>query len=650
MAQCKAILDNGARCSNQAVPGTEFCEPHKDYEIEVPRARIRFQKIEPKQEAPDVSVLDEAPFPELKAIPIGLGRKPSFSALEKQDRGVWTAPMGIIYLPESNEQPNRDLPSSRLANFLCAFSEKFALHEVVDIQVDKNNKCSLIWISPPDDYGSKRSVFYDAAATVASLQEGLLLIGRDQLFVQYRDSESVLGFDVEMGAGLENNKLYLVDANGVEIFDQQDLEKASAREVIHNMRPNAISHPALPHTIYLVAAQSFYSMLSRYFKSHYLNFQVARTIELNPGNGDQYLLFEINAIEGAYKDQSIPPFIISFLSQLPQSVVLSEAFANTTHRILVQWGYQCPGTPEHIWKLFPPDSLTIFSNKKDVPNITIEPQPEFFQGNELIRFHPAPIKSIQIQKDPDPTTLSMDIPLRLVGTSGQTGPTSAIILDPVEANWASYLFYQFPAAYFRDLRLCPGKNYSVLLNENGVIESLPFGIPMQCYNDTMLFIPLAMKFIPDVPFSILSEVLGLKPDTFTFLSSSFRIDVPRSQFFPLSHKLFVKEGPSAVNVDFKPPTQLPQLNWKALQPSKETYSVFEQDSSIFSPPASSETERIAFQPSPKANFRQVILEKALQFQASGDYLSAAVCYSILEDNASAARNFQKAAKIIENAG
>src|SRR5215470_9498690 len=110
MAQCEKMLDNSERCSNQAVPGTSYCQGHR---------RIVFRR------ATDTERVDTAPLPPLtntpepspapaakskakskakveqqkwQASPSTAGQKPAFPGLQADERDILVAPQGIIWL------------------------------------------------------------------------------------------------------------------------------------------------------------------------------------------------------------------------------------------------------------------------------------------------------------------------------------------------------------------------------------------------------------------------------------------------------------------------------------------------------------------------------------------------------------------------
>ncbi len=74
MAQCKKILDNNERCSNQVVPGTNFCQTHTP--------RIAFRRVD--------QAVDAAPPPSPKAAPTPTAPLPTGGL--KQARPVLSLP------------------------------------------------------------------------------------------------------------------------------------------------------------------------------------------------------------------------------------------------------------------------------------------------------------------------------------------------------------------------------------------------------------------------------------------------------------------------------------------------------------------------------------------------------------------------------
>ena len=100
MAQCKKILPNGERCSNRAVPGTDYCEEHR-------RQRIQFRPV-PKvptvaappaeKRAPKKKPPKPPPPPQWVARPSAAGETPAFPGLRADARNILVAPQGCIWI------------------------------------------------------------------------------------------------------------------------------------------------------------------------------------------------------------------------------------------------------------------------------------------------------------------------------------------------------------------------------------------------------------------------------------------------------------------------------------------------------------------------------------------------------------------------
>jgi hypothetical protein len=205
------------------------------------------------------------------------------------------------------------------------------------------------------------------------------------------------------------------------------------------------------------------------------------------------------------------------------------------------------------------------------PNQSITPAPQFFDGDQLTDVHLPSTGVLQLTQLPTsaPATFQLEVLLR--PDTGPTPPIAALILTSQELAWLRHLLYLLPAEAFRDYTLYQGEELSVLLGNNRPIERLPFGIPLRRPGDRTLFIPLRSRFVPDLPWVLLQEVLTLKDGIYTFLTPDYRLDLSATLFAPLTRVLVAEQKRPRVNVRMLAPSSLPTLTWTSLpEPPTET--------------------------------------------------------------------------------
>ncbi len=660
MAQCKKILYNGERCSNRAMPGTDYCEQHRGLKFRresrgLSVSRLLPEKTEQEEKGPGKS----APFPKWVARPGATGATPAFPGLRSDGRNILVAPQGIIWLDEQSGQDQPESLFDKLVRLLACLSQKMRLPGNITVWMMPEEAGLIIRLTPPHPDSTDLSQYYDTIAAAVGLSGGLLYIGQERTFIRYRNSSAPQGYDAKDVQAPADDKLYLVDSEGTHSISRQTLTEESLNDLLLRIAPLPVRGADLPEVAFALVASPLYRTLARYFRDHYLHYRAAR---FQASTGDALILFEIAPRPDAPAGARVPAFVFSYLNDLPRCTVFTEVETDPTgHQMLVEWRHRYPCLPRHILDVFPTDSLLLFTTGLDFPNLCISPAPPFFNGDELISVHTPHPGQVGMVPITDRKNLPLELPLRLMHDPGPTPPTAALILDAEEIKWTCRLLYWLPGDAFGIYTLCLGQERAVLLGEGMSVESLPFGVPMRCVQDTQLFIPLRSRLVPDLPWVLLAEALELKDTMYSFLTPEFRLDLPHSAFAPLSRTLVAKPGRPRVTFDVHSTPDLAKLNWSlpsklAEQPDRQPISTQKTSEpeqkgdmcrssqrTMESPKATPTKEDYPVRREDLQNVEGLLLERAEFYRQAGDYLSAALCFAMSGDSGNAARCYQEAA-------
>ncbi len=666
------MLPNGERCSNRAVPGTDYCEQHQ---------RIQFRpvtKIPEVTALPSEGAVEEKPPPDWVARPSAAGERPIFPGLRADERNILVAPKGCIWLSAEEVEDQPHPLFERLVRLLSALSQVMALSGHVTVRMDEAQG-ALIDLSPPHPNAPDLSRLYDAASDAAALSGGLLYVGDGRAFIQYRDGGAPRGYTVDgkevSSPSSPQGRRYLVDREGTHPLALTRLPEVGLERLLLRIAPLPTKGAALPMVAYVLIAPSLYRMLAHYFRAHHLEYRVARfhaPKEDQQGGGEaaSFLLFEIAPRPDAPTGALLPAFVLSYLEDLPRCAVLNEVWAEAGRRMMVEWGQEYPCHPPHVLDAFPEDNLLLFTAGLDFDNLCVSPAPTFFEGDELTAAHAPRADRADLVPRKDQGGLPLDLPVRLIPDQGPLPTTAALILEGQEIAWLRRLLYRLPGEAFASYTLCLGRERAVLVSEERPLEvgSLPFGIPLRRVRDTQLFVPLRARFTPDLPWALLADALALRQDTYTFLAPDFRLDVPRGDFAPLSRALTAEPDRPRVALEMRPSSELPALRFTPPEkPPKPEPSVPEPTEVPPVQPMTGEKpgllERIfssgqpaSRQKSPKRGERVAVKEieaqdmtDRLRKQAElhrddGENLDAALLFALTGDIAAAGQCYQRGAR------
>jgi len=649
MKQCEHYLENGERCSNQAVPGTYFCRRHGKIFFKPVTAEANEAPPQPDPgpaptgpadfAAPDGP--DSAPSePDRRAVPCPAGRAPQFPGIRTDERGILIAPRGVVHLAAEAGPGTTDV-FDRLVKLLGAMSQTLDLAGRVRIMRRGAAGDILVFVSPEGADEGGETAIYDAVSAAARLAGARLFIGTDNAFVQYRDHRAPKGCDMPgFQPPADSDRLALAGLRGVRTLPLSDFSDLDPADLCLGIAAQPVGTGGRPAMVYVLAPRPLHPILCRYFQKHHLRFGLT---QLQTPDGEA-VLFEISPRPDAPTGEAVPRFTLDYLSRLPRTVLLTPEIEADGRAVLVQWRHRFPLHLPHVAGLFAPDALMMLMGDGRA-GLTASPRPVFHDGDRMVHVHAPRTAATQ------PTARAsgppkMTLPVRVRPDKGFTPPTAAVILDDQELAWLRTLLYRMPRAVFGSYSLCQGVGRSVLMGNRLPVEGVPFGVPLRRVRDASLFIPLRKTLVPEPPWEILRAALEIPDDVLVFITDDYRVDIPASDFAPLSRFLMADPDMPLVEMRLRKTAALPELKWTPPDRGDVKDAPVSGWRKLFSGGKDAATtpreEPTAKAPETGAGFADALREKAGQCEAEGDFLAAAVLFSLLGDRVNTARCYQRA--------
>lgn len=638
MGQCEKISTDGTRCSNQAVPGTRFCTTH---------GRISFRPLPAAPPKPKAMAAPADPkVPTWQATAAAPGQTPVFPGLHADKRNILVAPRGVIWL--SAEAGSQDTLFDRLVHCLGFLSDAVVLQHAEDepqvrIMQQGQNGDIFLFLLPTKTQADDLSTFYDAAATATHLSRGHFFIGTRLSFVQYRDEDAPRGYDIPGFEPHNQQKdLLLVGSWGSHQIDLSGYKESSLADMCLRIAPVPGSATMPPAIAYVLVHRSLYAILARYFRAHQLRYRLAR-IQIETHD---HILFEIQPNPESDAADTIPVFILDYLMRMPRLALLYDISPDNNNQILLQWQHRYPLHLPHICNTFTDNSLIILTNAP-YSNLQLQPRPSFLDGDRLTTIHTKQANQYPLTAQATTELPSLQLPVLLRPAVGALPAIAAVLLTHQEVGWLRQLLYRLPGKAFHDYQLCRGDNISVLMSQSLPVEGIPFGIPLRRLADTELFLPLGSRFVPELPWPILRQALAVQDNVYTFLTESYRLDVARDDFSPLSRTLLASQR--GLNLQLQPLDTLPPLNWTLPNQPKPAAKVQPpQTQRVVANPGRSAPKPITVSPTATAASPIVevqpdtfLREQARQYEEAGDLLAAALCYELLHDQSNSSRCYRR---------
>jgi hypothetical protein len=577
--------------------------------------------------------------PDWIAQPRALGAAPAFPSVYADARDTLVAPEGLIWLGETDATGQPASLDDRLGRLLACLSQLMPLPEHVTVWSLRGETAALVALTLPQTAIDSPARFYDAAGSAAFLNGGVLYIGADGAFIQYRDGHAPCGYDAEDVEPAPDHLLYLVGPEGTWQIARRSLVELPLSDVLLRLTPLPSREHALPTRAFALIATPLYRLLARYLRAHRVRYRLASFLT---SQGENRMLFELTPAPDTPDGAPIPAFVLAYLTSLPHCVTLTEVATEAGRRLLVAWGQHYPCLPQHILTAFPEESLVLYTADAQCANLCLTPAPPFFDGDALLAVQTPPTPQRNFAPMTSHGTPPVTLPMRMVPASGPLPPTAALLLDPTELGWIRRLFYRLPREAFASYILCLGQQNAVLLGEDITLTALPFGTPMRRIQDTPLFLSLRARLTPELPWAVLAQVLNVTDTHYTFLTQEYRFTVPCAAFLPLSHALAAPDCPH-LTFEVLPVPALPTLEWTP-PPQLEIPAEASRPRRRATRQATLPTQPTAPQGDGPTSMDGLLRAQAETYVQNGDALSAAMCFTLAGDALRAARCYEEAAQ------
>lgn len=631
MNQCQHWINSQHRCPDRALPGSDFCRRHQTHLSSLPGPALSMASWEKYRQPTAVP-----------ARPSAVGQLPEYPGLFTDHRHILVGKECIIYLAEEQDATGRKEESPQLLLLLANLSLKMRLAGQVEVYAFHNNLGCLVKIIAPEQNWEAFSLFYDHLATVAGISRGRLYVGQDPYYICYRDWQAPRGYDTVAGP-VAIDTLMLTDESGQYHLPARDYRQLLLTDLIMSLYPVVQTAVQKMTDIYFLLPRSLYQLVGRYLHNHQLKFSVSSLVD-QWGTARVMLYFADSRFPDS--DRELPRHVLTFLTGLPGCQAFYSLAATDSRRLLVSWEASLPGKAEHLLELFPPDTLLLFSTDPAMGNQCITPAPVFFDDCERVTFNYDGLTSGGGKSTAHPHSLEISIPLRLVHDKKIARVTDALLLDNEEMGWFARLLYRFPSRIFSACRIFRGREFGVLLGDGSAGINVPFGLPLQRVLQGDLLIPRHARIIPEVSWSLLTAALGLKESHMTILTAERQIELPLDGFIPLSRSLVSGIKQPGIKVEAIFPEVLPELHWDfpeeiVAEPGDMNKNKVHTDGLTT---VHDEIDRCDPVPEISAvGEREIFRQRAELLMQDGDYLGAAVCFSLAEMPRESGRCYRDAA-------
>jgi len=571
-----------------------------------------------------------------------VGKVPEYPGLFTDHRNILVGKEGIIYLAGQQEMVRGEEKSPRLLLLLTNLSLKLRLDGQVEVYALHKNLGYLVKIIAPEQNWEAFSSFYDHLATAAGISHGHLYVGQDPYYICYRDWQAPQGYDAVAGP-VAIDTLMLTDKSGQYHLPARDYRRLSLTDLIMSLSP--VIEPAAQKMtdIYFSLPRPLYQLVGRYLHNHHLKYTVASLVDQW---GREQVMLHLDDGQFPGSEHELSRQILSFLTDLPDCRAFRSLAAMDNRRLLVSWDASLAGKAERLLELFPPDTLLLFSADPGMGNQCITPAPVFFDNREQVNFSFTGPPFAGGKSIFHPQKLELSIPLRLTYDKKIVQITDALLLDNEEMGWFTRLIYRLPPRIFSGCLIFRSREFSVLLGEGLEEINVPFGVPLQRVQQGNLLIPRHTRITPEISWPLLAEVLGLEESQITILTVERQIALPLDGFIPLSRSLVSGLDPREIKMEIAPPKVLPELHWDfpQIMAAEATKMIGEEHQEASG--GNSDSRAQAFDPRVEISLpgeKEIFRKRAESLLQAGDYLEAAVCFSLAEMPQTAARCYRDAA-------
>jgi hypothetical protein len=371
----------------------------------------------------------------------------------------------------------------------------------------------------------------EAAARAARMARGQLFTGAGKHFVQFRDAQAPLGYDVDGLVEAEGDLiLYGVEQTvAYRIESELPLQKLLLR--LSLVRPPGRVGALPDGPVYLTARRGLGPVLAEYL--HRLGHRgeggrptgvlpVAAVpaparggalgpLSGEPGQGGEPLRAAAALCETAgasafspgsafwlFRIERLPARLHGLLRRTPGV----ELYVPVTNHVAVAAGYRHPIHLESCRASFPADRLHLFSPRGV---IEVTPLPALAAIEDLVRILPPTPERAELRGAAPGARADLSVALRLEAGGGP-GRAVAALIPWTQAGWLQRLVYALPPSALRAYRVALLKR-GILVRAAESLEGMPFGTLLQLGAPEVL-IPMGTRLVPAVSPAILAERLG----------------------------------------------------------------------------------------------------------------------------------------------
>ncbi len=421
------------------------------------------------------------------------------------------------------------------------------------------------------------SEFGEAAARAARLARGQLFTGAGKHFVQFRDAQAPLGYDIDALVEAEGDLvLYgLEQTVPYRIESELALQKLVLRLSLVRLHGPTAVLPEGP--IYVTARRGLGPVLAEYLHRLGNRGEGARDLgggapagpppaalggrssgaglsgaETSPApeplRASAALCetaggsaFSPGAAFWLFRIERLPPRLHAVLRRTPGV----DVYVPVTNHVAVAAGYRHPIHLESCRASVPSDRLHLFSPRGVVE---VAPLPALAAIEDLVRILPPTAERAEPRAAAPGARADLAVALRLE-RGGGPGRAMAALIPWSQAAWLQRLVYALPPSALRAYRVALLKR-GVLIRAAEGLEGMPFGTLLQLGAPEVL-IPLGTRLVPAVSPAILSERLGAVGGAMVLFPSlgSAPLRVLAEAIVPFERRLLAELEPAVANLE-----------------------------------------------------------------------------------------------------
>jgi hypothetical protein len=398
---------------------------------------------------------------------------------------------------------------------------------------------------------------------------------------------------------------------------------------------------------YALIPEKIFPLLSRFLLRHDLSFKIA---SLPAGEFSEKYLLALNGGQGSLAP--IPGFILDYIGNLP-FCHLFQGFANAKEDclFLCEYGFQHPLTMVELVTETTATGLYLSFAGERSENSIIKPVPEFYSESSVLQYEvDFPVQQFDMVAELEPEKLAL--PLRFVDYKpGLSDLIPALFFEKREILWLQEMLYKLPGPLFAEIEWLGNRDCLFLFFNNSAGSSFfPFGQPFREIAPN-IFIPADRDIVPHLEPEQLQELFQVESDDCVFITGDWRRDLPASNKAPLQQLLTVA---SDVKIEFQSDPDLNEFVWKesAVDTVKDillqSANPHENESLSDMPAIPAAAQFASGVLGAEDENNSAVIEKSLNgygniLRQQGDFLGAATCFSLAQNNLAAADCYVEAA-------